>query len=38
MGFMVPDTNVVKQASNLDFFTLKPENGYKEPDVSEVFL
>ena len=31
-------TNVVKQASNLDIFTLKPENGYKEPDVSAVFL
>ena len=34
----VPGANVVKQASNLDIFTLKPENGYKEPDVSAVFL
>ena len=30
--------NVVKKASNLDILTLKPENGYKEPDVSAVFL
>ena len=25
---LVSGTNVVKQASNLDIFTLKPENGY----------
>ena len=35
---LVPGTNVVKKASNLDILTLKPENGYKEPDVSAVFL
>ena len=35
---MGSDPNVVKIASNLDILTLKPENGYKEPDVSAVFL
>ena len=35
---LVSGTNVVKKASNLDILTLKPENGYKEPDVSAVFL
>ena len=35
---LVPGTNVVKKASNLDILTLKPENGYKEPDVSAIFL
>ena len=34
----VSGTNVVKQASNLEILTLKPEYGYKESDVSEVIL
>jgi hypothetical protein len=38
MHTLVSGANVVKRTSNLDIFTLKSENGYKEPDVSEAFF